>query len=351
MTSAVEHHIVVGPDRFEPVLARLRDDSDRYFGVSPVTFQTVGWMERPVSQVLRISIRNGSTTRYAFVKRFKPLGKGDEHRRLMRDRVARDFATLTRVHLALAGRPGLSAVRPIACFPDDLILVTEEAPGSTLSTVLEARGGWRPSGATLDELARIHERIGQWVRAFQGIETLGRRFSLDGMRAYIDLRLDNVVRSEREAFSERDRLAVLCYFDRRRRQITAADLAEVAVHGDLCPANILVRGETVALIDFDRSTTGGMYHDLARMYTQLEFLKAKPKFRTRIVDRLQSALLRGFDPGLTPEHPLFELFLLQHTVCQLKKMAVRRPRPRGWISDWYLRRRHRHWLRSLASAA
>jgi hypothetical protein len=142
---------------------------------------------------------------------------------------------------------------------------------------------------------------------------------------------------------------VLRYFDRTADDVEGGDLREVLTHGDLAPSNILVDGETVTVIDFAMVSPGGLYMDVARLYTQLEFLLAKPKFRPAVVRQLQRGLLVGFDPGLEPERPLFRLFLLQHLLCQMSSLARNpAPLPARLYNRHQLRLRCR-WLETFAA--
>jgi aminoglycoside phosphotransferase (APT) family kinase protein len=338
------------PEVFRPVLAHLAAESTRYFGCPHLVLEPVELFARPFSEVLQVRLVSGENLPHAFVKRFKLREPVDVWETELRRRVAREFETSRRVHDALAGASGLSAVRPIACFADDFILVTEQVPGRTLGAILEERAPWYPDGRTIDDLGHVLERVGSWTRAFQSALPQAGRISLDDVREYLDRRLKAIVESRAGGFSDLDRRSVLTYFDETAAAVPDDDLRETIIHADFCPANVLVHGGSVAVIDFDRAATGCRYLDVARMFTQLEFLQAKPKFRPDVVKTLQSALLRGFEPGLDRSKPLFQLMVLQHTVCQFKKLAQRRPQAadRAWV--WYLCRRHRTWLKSLPAA-
>jgi Ser/Thr protein kinase RdoA (MazF antagonist) len=92
---------------------------------------------------------------------------------------------------------------------------------------------------------------------------------------------------------------------------------KVAIHGDFCPENILLDRDSVWVIDFAGGERGAALHDLAYLYCHLDAVAAKPWVAAAGVKELQQALLRGFDPGLREEHPLFRLMLLRHTLCQM----------------------------------
>jgi Ser/Thr protein kinase RdoA (MazF antagonist) len=339
------------PEQFVPVLGRLQSESRRYFASDDLAFEPVAVFDRPFSEVLQVRVVSGVRRPDAFVKRVKLREPVSVWRTELRRRLTQEFDTCLRVHEALSGCAGLAAVRPIACFADDFIIVTEQVPGRTLTAILEDRADWYPSTATVEELSDALERVGSWLRAFQAALPQAGTIAVADVRDYLAQRLNAIVASPGGGFSEADKDAVLTYFDRTAATIPANDWRRATIHADFCPANVLIEGREVAVIDFDRAAVGCQYLDVARMFTQLESLQAKPKFRPETVRALQSALLRGFDPGFDPAQPLFQLMVLQHTVCQFKKVAQRRTQPaaRAWV--WYLRRRYRNWLRSLASTA
>ncbi|MEJ7709156.1 MAG: hypothetical protein WKF84_04685 [Pyrinomonadaceae bacterium] len=209
---------------FGPLLKRLQDDSQRYFGASEVTVEPLNHIRRPFSEVLQINVRYGGQSHYAFVKIFKLQERGDKHLAIMQKRVARDFATTKRIYQSLGPYPGLAAVRPIACFPEDLALVTEQVVGETLKQLIERRAALRPSEKSIEELSNVFVHVGTWLRAFQEVEPTGKKFSLDRLRNYFDERLVKLVGVERTGFCEEDRAGVLRYLDARCAEVPEQDL-------------------------------------------------------------------------------------------------------------------------------
>jgi hypothetical protein len=73
-------------------------------------------------------------------------------------------------------------------------------------------------------------------------------------------------------------------------------------------------------------------------------MRAKPYFRRPVIRALQKALLRGFDPNLAEDEPLFRLLLLRHHVNHLATLSLRRERFPARAYNAYLRRMHRRWI-------
>jgi hypothetical protein len=334
-------------DALDRVLDRLRNESSKYFDRPAVRLHPLRRFDSEASIVQQVRVDGAASAAEIFVKWYKPRSAATEHTALARQRVLNDFETTLRVHRQLAGAGGLSAVRPIACFPDELALVTEGVRGETLGTMLRREVAWWPGAARLHLLEQIMRRTGAWIQAFQTAAVGERTFTLSGMRDYVDVRLRRLTAARRARFPEAWRAGVLRYFDRRADHVCEGDLREVPIHADIAPGNVLVNGTDITVIDFAMATTGGRFHDVSRLYTQLEFLKYKRMFKASVVERLQSALLEGFDRGLSPRHPLFELFLVQHTLCHLSNLSRHPGSGLSRAYNWYQRRKHRRWLTAM----
>lgn len=333
------------PPSLAAVIDRLRDEPAHPWA-RDVDILPLEVAYREASCVVRVCLRSPIGTSYAYVKQVIPRSDSSEHRDLARQRLIRDYHTTARFHAAFSTHLGLAAVKPLACLPDDLVIVTEEVQGETLSAVLERDAGW--GNGRLDSLVPLLRRVGEWVRAFQGFETTHQTISLTGMRDYLDARLTRLVNSGTPWVGASDRRRLLSVFDSNARDVPSEDLDEVLVHADLSPANVIVSSAGITLLDFAMASYGGKYLDVSRLFTQLDFLLAKPKFRPSTVRALQHSLLAGFDSTLTPRRPLFRLFVLQHRVCHVANLALNEATPLAKIYNYYQLVRHRSWLSSVA---
>jgi Ser/Thr protein kinase RdoA (MazF antagonist) len=183
------------------------------------------------------------------------------------------------------------------------------------------------------------EKAGSWVRAFQSIDPEPGRMSVDALRSYIDIRLERLVSAPPASFGESDRARVLEYIGQLYATASADDRLEVPIHGDLAPANMLVSGDRVIVLDFAMCGRGSVLHDLSRLYLQVDLLRLKPQFSGSVVDSLGRSLLRGFDPQLTPDRPMFRLLLMQHRINHLATLSLNHER---FPANLYSRRVRRH---------
>ena len=339
-----------GPaDVFDAILGQLQRDALRLLGDEPVSFVREQIRERPTSQVLRVRCRTHRRTRHYYVRMFRLRHDGPS-RQALETRIIREFETTDRVWRQLAGTDGFSSARPVACFPEHLAIVSEEAEGRTLSDVLQRSAAWHPGEPALRELEAILRRVGGWLRVFQETAVCG-TYSLNALRDYIDIRLRKLVAAPRARFGERNRSAVLQYFDRTAARAASSDLRDTLVHGDFAPANILIDGSKVVVLDFAMAGRGSRYHDVTRAYSQLGLLAMKPQFSRSTVARLQRALLDGFDPAVRDADPLFGLLVLMHRTNHLATLALRDETRAARVYNWLVRRHHRRWLDELVRAS
>jgi hypothetical protein len=76
----------------------------------------------------------------------------------------------------------------------------------------------------------------------------------------------------------------------------------------------------------------------------MDLLALKPQIRRSVIERLQRAMINGYDPALTPERPLFRLLLLLHRINHLATLSVNRASFLEELYNGSVRRHHRQWL-------
>jgi hypothetical protein len=335
------------PEPFRPVLRKLVENGHEYFGLDSVAVKPLHQLERPFSSLLQIRVVGDArtdATRDAFVKILKPRANSPAQIASMRENVVRDFEMTTRVRDGLSGYPGLTAVRPIACFPEDLAIVTERAPGVTLADLL-ARGavGW-PGSAIVRDLSSILGQVGAWLKAVQSTFPQERTIDPETFRTYLDKRLTQLQHEGSIRLTDRGRAAIETYQTGLLRAIGGPPTA-VWVHADFCPENVLARDGRITVLDFTMAKSGTVYTDLAHLHVRIDCMKAKPWFRSAVVDRLQEALLESFEHGLSTSHPLFALMALQHVICHLLVLQTAGRPALARLYGARLHARHREWLR------
>jgi hypothetical protein len=330
--------MTLSTDGFAPLLTALAAGSQQYFGDTHAILEPVARLDRPFSNLLRLRVTAGGREWHAFLKVFKPQRFTPEELAKLRSYAECEFSATKSLYDAIDTRSGLTALRPVALFVEDMAIVTEEVAGTGFDRVLRDALWGRQTVAPIDVVA---ERIGAWVRTYQRVIEVEGELSLDERREYLDLRLRKLM--DAEVLTATQRAMVLEYFDQIAAEIGSRPLHLVAIHADLCPTNILVGPDGgVTVLDFAMAKSGTRFHDLAHLYMHLKFMRWHPRLKPAIVNAAQEALLRGYDPAVSADDPMFRLMLLQHLVCHV---AFLRERQTGALEPayrWFLRR---HWAR------
>lgn len=334
------------------VLERLQRDAGVLFGNPGVGIAALTWQARESSEVSRVRVPTAMGVRHVFAKIFRPR-PGERGLTQTRARFHRDFEVTRSMFEAFPPAGDLRSVEPIVCYEDLLALVTNEAPGQPLHFLIGRNAAWPATRSRLAPLELALSRVGRWVAAFQRVARNGRpsTTSLDATREYIDTRLKKLTSLAGAAFDEEDRRELLAWYDRRAGAVPKADLVEVAVHGDIVPSNVIAAPDGVTVLDFGMTGRGSRYLDIARLYTQLEFYRAKPQYRPGTIARLQHAALDAFEPGLRPDHPMFEICAVQHVVCHLLSHTRQPGTFPASVYSSHQCRRHRRWLRERTQQA
>jgi hypothetical protein len=333
---------------FGGVLERLQADLVAAYGDSAITLRPDRFDDRPFTHLLRVRVDSTSSEvpAHLFVKRHKTGDTEGDHERIRR-RVEHEGAITRLVYDAMRQFRDIAAVQPVACYPDELTLVTVESKGQTLLCHLERHAKWFPSGGAIESLEQTMRAVGRWIGVMQTVQEPGGTAALSDIRDYIDVRLRRLIATPLARFTCNDRERVLGHIADLSASVPPEDLKNVLIHADLAVGNVLVDDARVVVLDFAMSSSGTRLHDLTRMFLQLDLLCAKPQFRRTVVNRLQTALLRGFDRDMTTSHPLFRLLLLLHRVNHFTTLSVRPARFPGRLYDAHVRAIHR---RSLSDA-
>jgi tRNA A-37 threonylcarbamoyl transferase component Bud32 len=305
---------------FAAVIDHLQADAPRLFHVSTVRCEVLSTRSGQFGTVARVAVEGTPRPTVIFVKVFASVDNTLAERARQLRYLRAEFDRTTIAARAFAATPALGVARPIACFPDLLAIVTEEARGVGLHVLLRRLALGR-TRAALDAATTAMRRAGEWVRRFQeAVPVADPTFKKD-YRAYLDDRLRTLAATPLFMDTERQRL--LAFFDEMSSRIPAADWSPVAVHADFCPPNILVRDDGLTVLDLAMSTDRTKYLDVAHLYMHLALSKRRLLLPQRVIDTLQHALLDGFQRGVSADAPLFRLMLLQHVACHLAGIAER----------------------------
>jgi hypothetical protein len=330
------------------VLETLRPDAQRLYGVTALELHVQERISRPFSDIAKVRLDAPVRLPALYVKLARPRRDGDEERAFMTRRVEHDFAITRQIHAAMDHCGEFAVVRPVACYPEHLAIVTEEAPGLTLLAAIERRGRWWQGANEADTLDRGVSRVGQWLDRFQATGPVDGEIAPEGIVEYVDIRLRRLVAHPQAAFAAGDRERILRALDDRLSATSAAALRPVAIHADLALGNVIVSPERVVVLDLAMTGTGNRYHDLAHLFMQLGLMRFKPQFGGGRIAQLQSALLRGYTANPVEREPLFETMLCQHVVCHYLGLVERPASPVSRLYNRIVARGHHEWLQRFA---
>jgi hypothetical protein len=301
---------------FNRVAGRLTADSATFLEAPSAVLLPVWETAGQFTRVQRLRVEAGASVSYIFIKLFTPNSTDADEVARQRRYLASDYERTLQAQTALQSTPWLAVPQVLACFPDLFALVTREAPGERLDRLLKRFALVRTTAAK-ERISRALAQVGEWVKRFQvGVPVRDPLFQKDYAR-YLDDRLKMLVAARAGGFSERHRAAVLSMFEAHVARSRPGDLAQVAVHADLCPSNILVRDEGVTVLDLAMSTDRTKYLDVTHLHVHLMRAERRLRLGRKLAGEWQRALLRGFDPQLRTDEPLFRLMVLQHVICGL----------------------------------
>ena len=221
--------------------------------------------------ILHYKPRRSCTLRYRIV--LAGPGGASTGERLVYGKVTRDergrhkLAMLEAAWKAsLAAGEEWRAARPVAYLPHWRLLLQEAVPGRDFRSVFAEL---TPAGITPEQFRLAAQHLERIVRAVSSIQvsppgaaparTFARLHAKEQLGVPHLARVDPALGAELGAiFAELARLA---------REIPAA--APVFCHGDFAHGNVLVDGERVGLIDFDKAAAAEPAHDVATFLTHM----------------------------------------------------------------------------------
>jgi thiamine kinase-like enzyme len=216
-----------------------------------------------------------------------------------------EFDTLSYLYEKFRRVPGCSVVRPIAFFPEEMAVVTEEVEGEKLHDVIKRKASlWHASSEI--EVLRAHCRAcGVWLRHFQEFTAQQRQAALPVSRILEQVGTDLEV-CVKMGLPGAVSLSLLRFCEEQLRSVEGRDFPVVGEHPDFQPDNILLSPAGVTVLDFTNFRYGSAYNDVARFLASLDFLQKNPLYRRGRMYTLIAAFLQGYgwrqnemDAGLT----------------------------------------------------
>jgi len=293
-------------------------DGYRHLGVDgPFTAKAVAVQQRPDSTIRVIRLVAPAATRQFFLKtlRSTPGTRPEILTALMTE-----YRVLTDLTARFAPFPELGVVKPVACLPDHLSLLTEEFQGPTLETRLRHRPFFRSSERSEDAV-RLCRLTGKWLRHFQDFTGAGKgaAFDLSELFAYCDERLRIILDSRDGGLDRGTAAATVKHLERLAAGIPGADLAPVGRQNDFRPENILTNGTRVVVVDFTGYCSGPRLYDFMKFWMKLEDLDSWAVGRWSVTATLKEAFREGYGLGVDPSSPLVEFLRVAYLLDKISE--------------------------------
>ena len=244
-----------------------------------------------------------------------------------------EFDTLRALHDKFSECEGLNVVRPLACLPDNDILVLEEFAGNQLNTVIVDKLRWRPSERVRKQLGGYFTLCGTWLRLFQQFTKEDETIAFAGA-AYLERVESLFVAVEWCGIGDQLKERILEFAGAKCEQISERQVEMAGYHSDFTPWNILVDDDQIAVMDFGQSSRSTTYDDLTLFLATLEGYKSVVGINDANISHMSSAFLDGYRTS-TLDPDLFDLLLLKNTLKTIWMMGYSTLEKAGVIDRIY----------------
>jgi tRNA A-37 threonylcarbamoyl transferase component Bud32 len=239
---------------------------------------------------------------------------------LAEEMAAREFATLERLKersgLALEGTVPL----PLALFPELSAIAVSKLPGKDLRSILWRKVNILSGRFRQKQLGRITLLVGQWLRQFhESTRRPPTQFDDSAFLAEVKDWLDQCS----SGGLERTTVEEIWELTSKVSQRGSGQLAvRAAKHGDFIPANILIAGEHIAVLDFeDFGECDVIYEDIGMLCAYFAFMRESPLYFRQAIDAMTLSFLQGYgDSGPKVLRDLYTMkAALNLSACQFQQ--------------------------------
>lgn len=249
-----------------------------------------------------------------------------ERRLKLQQHVSESYKNLQRLHEGFKQLPGYSCIKPIACFPESLTLITQESLGTDVWSIVREKSKFYPSNPELRVLEKYCYACGKWLALFQQItkEPEQPQFEFNSMIERFDLYLSRLVNHRNIPFPEALRKRIINFCQHLALSLPEEDRIVAGIHGDFAPVNILIHHNEVTVLDIEAPKYGLLYWDATYFHSHLRTLLENPIYRPATVVKLQEAFAQGFGRSLDPTKKVIVLCEIHNVIQSLLYLATHR---------------------------
>ncbi len=294
--------------------------------------------QRPYSEIMRLRLRIGSTTRDVLCKRARwQTGSGSGGEAVWTDfekpdtepPALREFQALRSAAATLAATPDCRVPQAYSVEPTAGLLFMEWITGYELDRDFAA-AQWMTRSLKRREVASSYTRLGRWLHGFQQSPqgSLEPSDWGNGLHRQAETRMRWIERDDR--VPKHLRRHVLARLERCLVTVRSP-LRATPCHGDFGPWNALVTDQGLTVIDFACYRSDSRWWDVASVMTYLNLQRVSPRFRAACLDTWRIAFGQGFGEPIEPD--------AEYTACEILQWLIRlqdaleAPR-QTWLARW-----------------
>ena len=320
------------------IVVNLRDNYRSYFGSDSVPeIEVLSTRSYPNSQITQLSVRMGHEGKALFVKLLYPdrvdgrFNKSD--REYKKQQIQTENDVLKKLYKAYQAYPDLGVVKPIACFPEFLALVTEEQTGAKFSSII-GNVKLYSSREQFKRLVYWVQLCGWWLHLFQGFMREGYKEKYDFREVfdYCNVRLDILSHHNPGEFTEGFCRRIRHFLEEQVDELKLEDLEIVGGHNDYRPYNMIVSGQKLVLLDFSGFSYGPACCDYVKFWSGLDSIKGSLFVSDERVQRLQEAFAIGYRKTVDLDDAVFKVFRVSYMLDKMGDTCL------DWPTIAWLRR-------------
>jgi len=286
-------------------------------GILPKGKYEYTFQNHPFSFILRISIDG----HIFFLKKLKHRSGASSS--YIEEKLNREYNALTKFCPFFAKEKYFNIPRVVYCSVKDLIIVTEELKGITLSEISRDYASQK-NIENLSNAPDVFLKAGKFLKLFHESETYPYTLKdLYELTDYIKIRLF------RGIFNKKEKAEISYYLIQCQSDIenNIQKYKKTPVHSDFGPGNILFYGESINVLDFGDYRIDNCFQDIVYFKLMLErHLENRLRYRKSAKEELFKAFSKGygFDYQTSCKDKLYQLFLLRNLAIFITTMTWRK---------------------------
>lgn len=226
--------------------------------------------------------------------------------------VEHEYQILNYLYDRFSSHQKMNVIKPLAVLSEQSVLVTEHFPGDKLNALILENLRFFHTRKKLTTMTNHTFLCGRWLKHFHDFTAKDEVVTLE--RASYIADLNNILRlDERYKLNEKVRERIYQFVHQKFHRIDKQELGLVGYHSDFTPWNILIKGDDLRVLDFDRFSHRCKYEDLTLFICCLDAIKSVVGIFAKTIDTLKRAFLEGYGKADINKN-ILEIYILKNTI-------------------------------------